>query len=267
MQSFNSSRRSHLFRVALPLLMVVGFLTLATSCGSEPTPTPTPSPTPTATPTPSPTPTSTPTPVPPTPTPAPVLVPIEEFEITQTTTVGELMAYLSEEEVACVSNTIGAAIFDSIQGLAFAAIPPGTADLPFECLSLETAINLQIAFVSLEAGGLSAETRNCIRAIGIENPFLFGVGEPPANPAALIGAGFQMQLCLNDEEAARLAPDANATAPPPSVLRCLEEQLGSVEDLIAVFSGQEPDPEAMLGLLAAAMECGLELEPPPGASG
>ena len=255
MQAFTSSRRSRLLWATIPLLVLLGILTLASACGSDPTPTPTPSPTPT--------PTATPTPLPPTPTPPPApSVPFDQFEIMPTTTVGELVAYLSEEEVSCLRSTIGEGIFNSIQGITFSALPPGTADFPVDCLSPESAINMQIAFMSAEVGGLSLETRGCIKALALENPAVFGIGEPPANPGAALGAAMQMQLCLSDEEAAAFGASSGGELPPPSVMRCVEEQIGDLEDLIAVFSGQEPDQEAMLGLMAAAIECGLEFQPP-----
>lgn len=245
---------------AVTLLLIAASL-LAVACGPDPTPTPLPTPTPTATP--------TPTPVPPTPTPTPMPehVPtgsVEDLVITDSTTVGDIMAVFSAEEVSCLRDAIGAPLFDSIQGIPIATAPPGTLDsLPFECLGPENLIGVQIALMSAETGGLSAETRSCIREVAMENPGLLGGAEPssPDEVSALIGAGIQMQLCLSDEEAARFAGESGGELPPPAVMRCLEEQLGGLEDFLAIFSGAEQDPEKLLGMFAAAQACGLEMTP------
>ena len=241
--------------ITLMLLLLAAF---AAAC-SDPTPTPTATPRPT----PTPTATATPTPVPPTPTPTAMAeqepqAPSGDLEITSDTTVGELMAALSEEELACVQQTIGADTFALIQDLPLASVPPGV-ELPDQCFTPETSINMSIAFMSAEAGGLSADTRDCIAALAAEDPSVLGIGEPPADPAALFGTAIRMQSCMTDEEAARFAGDSGM--PPPSVTRCLEEELGGIEDFITIFSGAEPDPEKMLAMFAAAQKCGLELAP------
>ena len=240
---------------ALSLLSVV----LATACGSDATPT--------ATATAAPTPAATPTPTP-TPTPAPAQ-PIGSLVVTDSTTVRDLTASLSEPEVACLRATIGESIFDAILDIPLMEVPTGTPDLPLECLTPESAIGLNIAFMSVEAGGLSAETRTCLAALAVENPAAFGIGPPPTADdfAGMFGAAIQMNLCLTDEEAAALAGGSGDGFPPPSVMRCMEEQIGSLDDLLAAFSalmGEAPDPGAALGLFAAAQACGADLEGAPG---
>ncbi len=247
---------------ALALLSVV----LATACGSDTTPTETATPAPTQAPATA-TPVRTPTPTPP-PTPAPAPS-IGDLVVTDSTTVGDLTASLSESEVACLRATIGESIFDAILDIPLREIPTGTPDLPLECLAPESAIGLNIAFMSVEAGGLSAETRTCIASVAMEHPAAFGIGPPPTADdfAGLFGAGIQMNLCLTDEEAAALAGAGGDGLPPPSVMRCMEEQIGSLDDLLAAFlalMGEEPDPSAALGLFAAAQECGADLEGAPG---
>ena len=193
---------------------------------------------------------------------------VEDLVITESTTVGDIMAVLSADEVSCVRDAVGAGIFDAIQGIAIATAPPGTMEnLPFECLAPENAIGISIAFMSAEAGGLSAETRSCISALAMENPSVLGIGAPPENPAELFDTAIQMQLCLTDEESAAFAANSGGELPPPSVIRCMEEQLGGLEDFLAIFSGTEPDPEKLLGMFAAAQTCGLEMAPPAGGSG
>ena len=242
----------------------------ATSTTVPPTATPTPVP-PTATSTPVP-PVPTPTPVPPTPTstavpPTPTPTPypqaegsIDELEITGATRVGDLMAYLSPAEIGCVREAIGPEIFDSIQQIPLSSVPGGVGNLPLQCLSPDNVIGLNIAFMSAEAGGLSTETRTCIRAVARENPLAIGIGEPGPDTdfADVMRGAFQINLCMTDEEAAALAGVDSPGLPPPSVSRCVEEQLGGIETLLALFTGQEPDPEAMLDLFAAAAVCGLD---------
>ncbi len=111
---------------ALALLSVV----LATACGSDTTPTETATPAPTQAPATA-TPVRTPTP-PPTPAPAPS---IGDLVVTDSTTVGDLTASLSESEVACLRATIGESIFDAILDIPLREIPTGTPDLPLECLA------------------------------------------------------------------------------------------------------------------------------------
>ena len=193
---------------------------------------------------------------------------VEDLVVTESTTVGDLMAVLSESEVSCLRDAVGGATLDAVQNVPLANAPPGAMDaLPFECLSPESAIGISIAMMSAEAGGLSAETRGCISALAMENPSALGIGEPPADPSALFGTAIQMQLCMNDEEAARFAANSGAELPPPSVMRCMEEQLGGLEDLFTLFSGGEPDLAKLGELMAAAQTCGLEMTPPGGGLG
>ena len=193
---------------------------------------------------------------------------VEDLVITESTTVGDLMAMLSESEVTCVRDAVGEATLDAVMNIPLTSAPPGAMEaLPFECLAPENAIGISIAMMSAEAGGLSAETRGCISALAMENPSALGIGGPPADPSALFSTAIQMQLCMSDEEAARFAANSGAELPPPSVMRCMEEQLGGLEDLFTLFAGGEPDLAKLGELMAAAQTCGLEMAPPAGGSG
>jgi len=193
---------------------------------------------------------------------------IEDLVIDESTTVGDLMAVLSEGEVSCLRDAVGEATLDAVLNIPLASAPAGAMDaLPFECFALESAIGIQIALMSAPAGGLSAETRGCISALAMENPSVLGIGGEPEDPTELFGTAIQMQLCMTDEEAARFAAGSGEAMPPPSVMRCMEEQLGSLEDLLALFFGGEPDLAALGELMAAAETCGLEMTPPAGGSG
>ena len=270
------SLRASLRSAAAVTLMLLMLAMFAAACSDpEPTATPTPRPTPT------PVPTATPTPVPPTPTPTPAPEPTEDtmmpkpeagsaedLVITDSTTVGDILAVLSESEVSCLRDAVGAATIEAVQNIPLASAPPGTMEaLPFECLAPDSAIGISIAMMSAEAGGLSAETRSCITALAMENPSVLGIGEPPQDPTALFSTAIQMQLCMSDEEAARFAGESGGEMPAPSVMRCMEEQLGSLEDLFTLFLGGEPDLEKLGTLFAAAETCGLEMAPPGGGAG
>ena len=268
--SLRASLRSAVF-ITLVLLLFAAF---AAACSDpEPTATPTPRPTPT------PVPTATPTPLPPTPTPAPptatpesapdTMMPkpdagsIEDLVITDSTTVGDLMAVLSEGEISCIRDIFGAGAFDAVQGMPLAGLPTGSADFPVHCLAPENAIGISVAMMGAAAGGFSAETRECITALAMEDPSVLGIGEPPENPAALFGAAIRMQLCLTEEEAAALAESSGGEMIDPAAAQCLLEQLGGEEGFMNLLSG-EPDESAILGIFAAAAECEIQLGGPPG---
>lgn len=172
------------------------------------------------------------------------------------------MAYLSPEEIGCVRGAIGPEIFDSIQEFPLGSVPGGVDNLPLQCLSPDNVIGLQIAFMSAAVGGLSTETRTCMRAVARENPLALGIGEPGPDTdfADVMRGAFQINLCMTDEEAAAFAGAEAPDLPPPSVSRCLEERLGGIDTLLALFTGQEPDLDAMLALFAAAAECGIDPE-------
>ena len=169
------------------------------------------------------------------------------------------MSALSADEAACVRDAIGEATFSVIQDVALSTLPTDTPALPFECLTAENAIGINIAFMSAEAGGLSAEGRACIRDIALANPGVLGIGTPPEDPATAMGAAIRMQLCLSDEKAAALAGSGDAGLPAPSAMRCMEDQLGGLDAFLSVFTSEEPDVDVVFRLFAAAQECGADL--------
>ncbi len=238
---------------AIGIVFVAAILLFAAACEGDPTPTPTPEPTAT--------PTHTPTPVPPTATPTPVPIDINELVLTEATTVGELLAAFSPDEVDCIRSTIGSEAVDTMYNVPLQSLPGGTTDFPIHCLSIENSVGLAVAFMSSEAGGLSAETRSCITDIGTENPGILGMGPPPENPGALFAGAIQMQLCLTDEEAAAFATLQGVELPSPSELQCLEEQFGGREAFMASLTDPEAGEEAILGIFAAAIACGQPVGP------
>ena len=175
--------QGRLFIMALALAAV---FVLATACSDpEPTATPTPIP-PTATPvptaTPTPVPTATPTPLPPTPTPIPPTpVPPTATPAPPSATPAptampaaadsgggsaggltgrEIMDMLSEDEVDCIKERVGEALFTSILDTTITASMANSpaASLIFDCVSEESAAKIGEAL----AGGLSEETTVCI---------------------------------------------------------------------------------------------------------
>ncbi len=245
--------------VALSLIAVIA----VAACNPDPTSTPVPTPLPTETPTPIP-PTE-----PPTPEPAPVGS-IDDLVFNETTTGRDVMAFFSEDEVACVRSTIGDDAFNMLIDTPLMGGSETTPDFPFECLTPENTTGFGVAMISAQAGGLSAESRSCIKDVAAANPRVFGFQEPTTESefAALLASGIEMQLCLTDEEAMALAGgQGGGELPPPSVMRCMEERLGSQEEFLemflSMFSGEVTDPEALLAVFAAADECGLEMGPPP----
>ena len=272
-------------RVTTVVAAIVVVITMA-ACADDPTPLPeTPAPAPTATPAPAPTATPTPaptaTPAPaPTATPAPsrpratpaatptsvplpprVAISIDELEITDETTLSHVIAALSDDEVLCMRDHIGLGAFDVVLDIPLSALPPEIGELPVECLSEENAIGLGVAYLSRDAGGLDTETRSCVKDIVTQTPAVLDVGEPPENPIEIAAGLFGIQLCLTDEEAESLALGGEDELPPPSALRCLAEQMGGLEALLAALSQAEEDPSVILGLMVAAQAC----EPEPNA--
>ena len=253
-------------RVALAAAILSFSVVLVAGCGSDgdPDPEPAATPAPAVASTPAPTPTPTPTPVPTaTPAPAPDQS-IDEFVLTDATTVRDITALLSEPEVACMREAIGETTFEAIADVPLGQIPGDTPAFPIECLEPDSAAAISVAFMSREAGGLSAEARSCLVALGRENPAALGLvpPSPDAGITELIGGAVGISLCLSDEEAAALGGGGDELLPPPSVLRCLEGELGGLDALLAAFAsmaGPAPDPEAALGLLAAAQACGADL--------
>ena len=221
-----STLRTGWLTVAVAAL-AVGALAVACSGDDEPEPTPTatqapaaatpapstPTPTPTSTPTPTPTETATPTPTqtppPATATPAPTPGPtLEDFVVTATTTGKELLDRLTEEERTCVKDAFGEFIYAAMQAVPLlgAGSDPAQAAPLLACLETESAVRVGIAFTSASAGGWSAETRECMVQLGLEQPgaILGGLGMLPPTDAEEAAAGqpyvLQLAGCLTDRE-------------------------------------------------------------------
>ena len=226
------------------LTATVAILLLIAACGSDPEPTATsapeptavleptvmPEPTPEPEPTPAPEPTVTPgpeptnTPVPP-PTQAPeptamaeptaegepsqVMMPLEDFVITEATTGGDLMELLSKQEVSCVQAGVGAPLFQLMLGTPIMMMAAGDISQMaplFNCLEQDNVMYLAVAFLDLQAGGWSPESRSCITEVGLIHPDAVYVrlglhlGGDPIDPATIMDYNLGIFDCLSNEE-------------------------------------------------------------------
>ena len=180
---------------------------------------------------------------------------MDELEITATTTVREVVSAFSEEEGTCIREAIGADAFNAIADVPVSSLAGGATDFPIQCLGTESAVGFVVANLSAEAGGLSSETRGCITEIAIENPGILGMGPPPESFGEVIAGAVRMQLCLTDEEAEAWAASQGMELPPPSVLQCIEEQVGGEEAFLAMLTDEATSEEALLNLLLSAPGC------------
>ena len=147
------------------------------ACSTEPAPTATP--VPTATPTAMPTPTATPAPVAmATPTPISTAVQpslsLRNFVLDGSTTGGDFIDRISEQESACIEEAVGDAVYQAMLGIPLLAATGdswGAAPL-FDCLSTENAVLFGVALLDAAAGGRSEGTRMCIADFALERPEL-----------------------------------------------------------------------------------------------
>ena len=275
----NREKKRFSWRWAVLLVaMVAGALVLA-ACGESATPTPDPTATPVLTPTPDPTATPVPptpdptaTPVPPTPDPTATPVPptpamMSLSDIDETTTGAELIASLSEGEADCLRAAIGDASYEAMQDLTLSESAMGFDTFPLQCLEPGNAIDLSVAMISLQAGGLSDDSQACIKDVFAD----LGVPGEGMSMTDSMRSFITMQLCLTDEEAQAMSgpvPEEDAF-PLPSQLRCVSEQT-DLENLFIVYqafadlesSTEQPTPspemtKAVAEIMAAQETCGI----------
>ena len=118
-------------------------------------------------------------------------------------TVGEILAMLSQDEVACVQTQVGPAI-NAAQGIMVTtAMASGPIAAPiFGCVSPESGAQVALALIVAEVG-LSAETAACVGGVLAASP-------GPIFPLAA-DVATEMLACMTDDEAAR-AQDALGVA-------------------------------------------------------
>ena len=86
-------------------------------------------------------------------------------DIDETTTGAELIASLSEGEADCLRAAIGDASYEAMQDLTLSESAMGFDTFPLQCLEPGNAIDLSVAMMSLQAGGLSDDSRACIKDV------------------------------------------------------------------------------------------------------
>ena len=138
-------------------------------------------------------------------------------DIDETTTGAELIASLSEGEADCLRAAIGDASYEAMQDLTLSESAMGFDTFPLQCLEPGNAIDLSVAMMSLQAGGLSDDSRACIKDVFAD----LGVPGEGMSMTDSMRSFITMQLCLTDEEAQAMSgpvPEEDAF-PLPSQLR------------------------------------------------
>ena len=188
-------------------------------------------------------------------------------DIDESTTGAELIASLSEGEADCLRVAIGDASYEAMQDLTLSESAMGFDTFPLQCLEPGNAIDLSVAMMSLQAGGLSDDSRACIKDVFAD----LGVPGEGMSMTDSMRSFITMQLCLTDEEAQAMSgpvPEEDAF-PLPSQLRCVSEQI-DLENLFIVYqafadlesSTEQPTPspemtKAVAEIMAAQETCGI----------
>ena len=277
----NREKKRFPWRWAMLLVALVAGALVFAACSESATPTPNPTATPVSTPTPAtpdtpvPTPTPDPTPTPATPdtpvptptsdpTPTPAMMSLGNID--ETTTGAELIAALSEGEADCLRAAMGNASYEAMQDLTLSESAMGFDTFQLQCLEPDNAIDLSVAMISLQAGGLSDDSQACIKDVFAD----LGVPGEAMSMTDSMRSFITMQLCLTDEEAQALDMSGGEDLLPlPSQLRCVAEQT-DLENLFIVFQAftdlelstepPTPSPEmtmAVAEIMAAQEACGI----------
>ena len=188
-------------------------------------------------------------------------------DIDETTTGAELITSLSEGEADCLRAAIGDASYEAMQDLTLSESAMGFDTFPLQCLEPGNAIDLSVAMMSLQAGGLSDDSRACIKDVFAD----LGVPGEGMSMTDSMRSFITMQLCLTDEEAQAMSgpvPEEDAF-PLPSQLRCVSEQT-DLENLFIVYQAfadlesrtEQPTPspemtKAEAEIMAAQETCGI----------
>jgi hypothetical protein len=132
-----------------------------------------------------------------------------DFVIDALTTGQDLIDQLSAEETACIKGEVGDAVYEFLLAapLAAAGSDPAAAAPLFACLTDDNVVLLGAAIIDVQAGGRTAETRQCIVELVLEHPEVVFVrlGLEWSGGTAGHGAEVHSYLrdyygCLTDEE-------------------------------------------------------------------
>ena len=135
---------------------------------------------------------------------------MEDFVITESTTGGDMMALLSEQETSCIKGAFGEAVYQLLQGTPLMMMASGgdisQAAPMFNCLEQDNVIYLSVAFLDLQAGGWEPESRSCITLVGLSHPDALYVrlglhlGDGPIDPATTLDYNIAIFDCLSNDE-------------------------------------------------------------------
>ena len=260
-------------RLLAPLAAAVFGLVLAAACGDS-DPAPTPAPAPTAVPA-----TTAPaTPAPATPVPAPTAAlaptvaptPTAPLAIGAETLGRDLIAMFTEDESSCIRDRIGDDAYEELLDSPVAAPGGGIEPLPLDCLSAEKAADLAVASVSAIAGGMTSDSKVCLRTLYAGAGMLeFPMGT--SNEPEEILFALRFLTCITDEEAMALSSQPGGDPMGvfmPSALRCVDEVVGIEKfvdtlagDLLTESSGQTA--QAVEELREVLGVCGVDFGPVP----
>ena len=132
-----------------------------------------------------------------------------DFVIDATTTGQDLMDRLSADETACIKGAVGDAVYQFLltAPLAAAGSDPAAAAPLFACLADENVVLLGASIIDVQAGGRTAETRQCIVELALEHPEVVFVRLGLEWPGGTAGHGAEVHAylrdyyrCLTDEE-------------------------------------------------------------------
>ncbi len=172
------------------------------------------------------------------------------------------LSELSDAERSCLEEKIA-------PEQTLAMLDTASADA-IGCLADDTLMRLFLTSFTSDAGPLSVETSDCIRA-GFDHFDLRGVmlagpsgsGEEAAMQSSM-GAFFLALSCLNDAEWQASGPVLGMSGDDRAGLQCLAEALGGPAELAAALQSGEGQPP--VAFINAAAECSAPFMMPPASS-
>lgn len=186
-----------------------------------------------------------------------------EISLDENTTAGDLVALVSEEEVACLIAQVGPEALAAMQSAPLVSLTD-EIEVFASCISPELFAMISEAMMGLMGGPeLSPESAACVADFHAE----YGTTPPDGSDiAADLAYTFNYLMCLTDEEAMALSGGEDG-APLPSQLRCLTAQmdqetlfllLSSVEDIFTGSASPEV-MQAMQEVQIASVACEVDL--------
>ena len=203
-------------------------------------------------------------------------MPITEWELDEVSTGSDLVDLLSDDERTCLQAALGDQ-HNAFLSTAYSQLWNETTSPVLEdCLTPDSIAGIVIALFSETAGGLSAETRDCLADVFTADPqdaLAFSAGVPPDAAGSV---SLDALSCLTPEEAAAMTPEGEGPPPDTAGWRCLTEELMKLDggdEVVRVISTADPvglsrEQSVLLGQVVQA--CGVETDftfPDPGSTG